>query len=61
MPLDLGNPQQVGTFIACFAVWGVIATILLVRVYCKIWRQHWRRQRAARQARLAAQQENPTR
>jgi hypothetical protein len=48
MSLDLGNPQLVGTFIACFAVWGVVATILLVRVYCKIWRQHWRLQRAAR-------------
>lgn len=43
---DPGNAQQVGAVIAGFAWWTVIATVLLIRVYTKIWRQWWRERRS---------------
>jgi hypothetical protein len=47
MLLDPGNPQHVGNVIAGFALWSVIATLLLGRVYLKIWKKY-RRDRKAR-------------
>lgn len=58
--IDPGNPKQVGTIIACFAMWNVVATILLVRVYWKIWTQ-WLRARRIASAPLAQSPELPKR